>query len=175
LIFLRHLLEFFSSIMLLSMSVILSLQVFCRFVLNSSLGWPDELSGYLLVWLTFIGSILALADGEHISFTLLVKKAKGKVQLILKTIANLIMIFFLAILCQYSIPLVQRTWNQNAITVPVSKGFMYSAVPVCCGIMILLILGKTIGYYLPEGHILLAQDLYDTDDPIKPTGIGEEA
>ncbi|MGH7092423.1 MAG: TRAP transporter small permease, partial [Stellaceae bacterium] len=36
------------------------LQVFCRYVLNASLSWSEELTRLLFVWLTFIGFGLAV-------------------------------------------------------------------------------------------------------------------
>src|SRR5215472_12354227 len=39
------------------------LQVFCRYVLNASLSWSEELTRLLFVWLTFLGFGLAVQRG----------------------------------------------------------------------------------------------------------------
>ncbi len=42
-----------------SMTLLVATQVFCRYVLNQSLFWSEELARYLLVWLTFLGASCA--------------------------------------------------------------------------------------------------------------------
>ena len=43
----------------LTMALVILLQVFCRYALNHSLFWSEELGRMLLVWLTFIGASVA--------------------------------------------------------------------------------------------------------------------
>ena len=40
--------------------------VFCRYALNHSLVWSDEVVRYLFVWFTLLGAAIALRDREHI-------------------------------------------------------------------------------------------------------------
>jgi len=42
-----------------TMALIVAVQVFCRYVLNQSLFWSEELARFLLVWLTFLGASTA--------------------------------------------------------------------------------------------------------------------
>ncbi|MBU8849491.1 MAG: TRAP transporter small permease [Desulfobacterales bacterium] len=42
-----------------TMAMIVAVQVFCRYVLNQSLFWSEELARFLLVWLTFLGASTA--------------------------------------------------------------------------------------------------------------------
>ena len=48
------------------MCVFVALQLFCRFALNSPLMFPEEISRYAYVWITFIGLSLATKTREHI-------------------------------------------------------------------------------------------------------------
>jgi len=56
------------------------LQVFCRYVLNYPLLWPEEVTRYSMVWLTFIGASLGVKKGSHVSFTLIVERFSGRLQ-----------------------------------------------------------------------------------------------
>lgn len=49
----------------LSMALLVAAQVFFRYVLNHSLFWSEELSRYMLVWLTFLGATVAYYRGLH--------------------------------------------------------------------------------------------------------------
>ena len=51
---------------LVTISVVLLVQVFMRYVVNSPLVWAEELARYLLVWCTMIGSSLAVKESRHI-------------------------------------------------------------------------------------------------------------
>ncbi|SBW09019.1 C4-dicarboxylate transport system (Permease small protein) [uncultured delta proteobacterium] len=42
------------------MVVIMGAQVFMRYVVGKSLGWPEELSRYLFVWISFLGMSYAI-------------------------------------------------------------------------------------------------------------------
>ncbi len=48
-----------------TMSAVVAVQVFSRYVLNHSLFWSEELARYLLVWLTFLGASVAYRRNLH--------------------------------------------------------------------------------------------------------------
>jgi TRAP-type C4-dicarboxylate transport system permease small subunit len=49
----------------ISMSLIMAVQVFSRYALNSSLFWSEELARFMLVWLAFLGASLAYRRRVH--------------------------------------------------------------------------------------------------------------
>ena len=49
----------------ISMAVIVVVQVCCRYLLNHSLFWSEEIARYLLVWLSFLGAAAAYYRGAH--------------------------------------------------------------------------------------------------------------
>jgi TRAP-type C4-dicarboxylate transport system permease small subunit len=47
------------------MAILVAVQVFCRYILNSSLFWSEELARYMLVWLSFFGATVAYYRNLH--------------------------------------------------------------------------------------------------------------
>lgn len=54
--------------------VIVLAAVFCRYVLNQSLSWSDEVVRYLFVWFTLFGAAVTLREREHIRVEYFVEK-----------------------------------------------------------------------------------------------------
>ena len=50
-----------------ALAVVVFLQFFTRYVLNSSLGWTEEIARYLLIVVTFLGSAMAVRKRSHIA------------------------------------------------------------------------------------------------------------
>ena len=58
--------------------VILSAGVFTRYVLGNPLVWSDELATFVFLWLAMLGSVVAYRRGEHISLSVLVRRASPR-------------------------------------------------------------------------------------------------
>ncbi len=53
-----------SSVIMLALVLVVGMQVFFRYVLNAPLPWPEEVSGFLFVWLVFLGATVTIRRGE---------------------------------------------------------------------------------------------------------------
>src|SRR5262245_26388634 len=63
-------------ILVLSMAIIvvaLALQVMLRYFFHAPLPWPEELSQFLLVWISFLGMYAAIRRNQHIKIEWLPK------------------------------------------------------------------------------------------------------
>ena len=79
-------------------AVTICVSVFCRFVINSSLGWPDELAAVSLAWITFLGAALATVENKHISMKSFAQKFGSTAETIFESVSDLLMIVMSAIL-----------------------------------------------------------------------------
>lgn len=92
--------EFFiPAFMLVVMLVVVNLQVFMRFVLQNPLSWPEEISRWCLVWITFAGLGYGAHNEALVRIDFFVKRLfpKGYQKVILA--ADVVTIFFFAYLC----------------------------------------------------------------------------
>ena len=62
----------------LIMTLVVAVQVFYRYALNHSLFWSEELSRYLLVWLSFLGASVAYYRRAHPGIDIVVAMLPGR-------------------------------------------------------------------------------------------------
>jgi len=77
------------------------LQVFCRYVLGSSLIWAEEICRYLLVWMTFLFAGAAFQRGEMVGFEFLVRRLPPHAKAWLLAPAYLVCVAFLGVIAWY--------------------------------------------------------------------------
>jgi TRAP-type C4-dicarboxylate transport system permease small subunit len=54
--------------------VVMTAQIFSRYVVGSSLVWAEELSRYALIWSTLIGAAVAYRQAQHVGVTVLLER-----------------------------------------------------------------------------------------------------
>ena len=113
------------------------LGVITRYLLNVSLGWTDELAGFSLVWVTFLGSAWALIDNNHISFEGIAELLPQRWQKVLRIVAILCAMLFALVLIVAGTSVTIKTWGNRAISMPISRGLVVSVLPFSGVIMML--------------------------------------
>lgn len=121
-----------------AMAILVAVEVFFRYVLNASISWYDEFAGYLLVWVTFLGAVLALDRGRHIGFETLVERFPLLAQKVAMTIVYLLLITLQVVLVYYGWILTTRLSGETAITLPVPIGLVYMVIPTTGAMMLLI-------------------------------------
>ena len=71
-----------------SMAILVAVQVFCRYILNSSLFWSEELARYMLVWLSFFGATVAYYRNLHPGVDALTARLSAEKQRITQLLAH---------------------------------------------------------------------------------------
>jgi len=151
------LVEWWAVCLLAGLVFIVCFGVFFRYVLNSSLTWYDEFASYMLVWLTFYGTVVADYQRRHIGFDLLVNKLAPPARKVVDVIAEAAVFGFQFVLFYYGWVLMERMGDETAISLPwVKVSWISSVLPITGGLVLLIsgarLFGILIGRTNKGGH-----------------------
>lgn len=143
-------LEVYCTVLMVTMAVIVLAGVFYRYVVQQSLPWYDEFAEFLLIWLTFYGSVLATQRDAHIGFETLVEYLPARLQRWVGIAAEVIILIIQAALFYYGWSLVRAASFDTAISIRwVRMSWIYSAIPISGGLMFLIGLWRLAGLLRP--------------------------
>lgn len=112
-------------------------QVICRYVFSFSLPWADELARHCLVWMVFIGMVVSLVRGQHVTVDLLLEKYSGRLRRWALTAIDLAGGILFGVLLYGGVLLMQLTATQTTSGMGIPKSAVYAALPI--GSMLMLI------------------------------------
>lgn len=117
--------------LMVMMTVLVTWQVFTRYVLNNPSAISEVLAKYLFVWLVLFGTAYVFGLKEHMSITFVKDKLPLKVQYILDFISEIIIAAFAGIV------MIQGGWistvkqmSQMDSSLKMPMGVVYSAIPI---------------------------------------------
>lgn len=114
-----------------AMTIFVLLGVFFRYVLNSPLSWPEELSRYLMIWGASVAISLGIKSDEHVGLTVLYDVISLKsVKAALRTVIYLLVFAFLVSLFLYSVRMVQEAQYMQTMDLRITMVLPYLAIPV---------------------------------------------
>jgi TRAP-type C4-dicarboxylate transport system permease small subunit len=140
-------LSYVVAFLLVAMSGIVFGNVICRYFLNTTWGWYEEVSRFLLIWIVFLGAVICLIKGDHLSIDLLSIVFSPRVCRKFAILTDVLVLVALAIMCQgawdMAIDSLQSGWV--ASSVPIPYGWVYMVGPVSAALMFIQTLIKTAG------------------------------
>jgi TRAP-type transport system small permease protein len=143
---LEKILSYFVAFLLAAMSVIVFGNVICRYFLDFALAWYEEISRFLLIWIVFLGSVIALIKGDHLGIDVLTHVFPPRACKSLGILTDILVLAALAIMFQgawvMAVDSLQSGWV--ASSVPIPYGWVYMVGPVSAALMFLLTLIKTV-------------------------------
>lgn len=135
-----------AKIMILAMVIISAVQVFCRYVLDFSIRWSEEVPLILMVWFGFISMAIGVKKRLHISIELFFSMMGPKVQKFMLKLTDFIIMVFGGIMVYYGFMLSKLTMTSTLPATKLPSGVLY-AVICLAGIMIVFdTLMDLIGY-----------------------------
>jgi TRAP-type transport system small permease protein len=113
-------------------AVCICLNVFYRYVLESGLVWADEIPGYFLVWIAFLGAYLAVRSRGHISFDMLMDKLPERPRRLAAVAVNLLVIGFFCLLLVLSVKMISIVGDTEIETAEIPQGVFMAVLPIAC-------------------------------------------
>ena len=103
-------------------------QVFGRSVLNASPGWTEELSRFTFIWLSALGSAIALDRGAHASITLLSEHLPDIPKRTLAMILQIVIAVISVLLIIYGWQLAKATMKTPSAALKIPMGYINIAL-----------------------------------------------
>lgn len=148
-------------VLLLVLYVLLITQVFFRYVLNSPLGWSEELARFAFIWMIFIGSAYLAGRNAHIAVTFLADSfAPAAARWIIRTAAAVVTLAA-AVVAVSSVSFVSATTNLLSPAVGLPMGLIYAAPMLSFALIAIHMLEYIITGEAAEGH----EEVSAAEDP----------
>lgn len=122
--------------LLVAMAVIIIINVFMRYVLNSGIRWAEEISKLLMVWFTFIGMAVGIKQGLHISLHLLPKNLPAKLEFFLTFLKDVISLAIGVVFLVYGWRLVETTSKSIMPGSELPSSLLYLILPIAAVLII---------------------------------------
>ena len=123
-----------------AMAVVISYQVFGRYVLDHTPSWSEELARYLMVWLTMLGAAAVIREGGHIAVTTLIDMLSPAARRVALALRDVALVSTCGILVWWGIGFAQQNASQESAAMDLPMSIPYAALPVGAALIALLVL-----------------------------------
>lgn len=138
------------------MTLVVFLQVICRYIVKSSLPWSEEFARYCMVWVVFIGVGAGIKAGAHMGVDALLLALPQRFRRMVELAARILTLAFCVLFFAVSLKLTFMLFKsgQKSATLFIPIAFAYLAIPVgfLGGIVrsVQLIVAQLQGWRTPE-------------------------
>jgi tripartite ATP-independent transporter DctM subunit len=129
-------LELVAGLLIGAITVLVSVQVFARYVLNNTPSWSEELCRYLFVWASFLGACVAMRRAAHLGVDSLVVRLAPRVREIVHHAVTALVAVFAGILAWQGAALVPAMATQRSPSMGISLQYLFAVIPIAAVIML---------------------------------------
>ena len=112
-----------------AMTLVILYQVFMRYVLNDPPTWSEEMSRFMMVWMTFLVAPIAYRRGMNVAIETLSRYLVGRPQAALQLVLNALILYFMIQYAEEGMGLAERGLKSKAFTIDVKLFWFYLIVP----------------------------------------------
>jgi C4-dicarboxylate transporter DctQ subunit len=122
---------------LIGVAACLILQVVLRYVFNASLPWPEEAARYLMIWTVMLSGSLLVKDEQLVRVDFFDALWPRRLLSIRNALFRLLLVGLLAVLLWKGYENALFGQRRSAVTLGISFYWIYLAIPVGAGLMML--------------------------------------
>ena len=130
--FLERLLKYALIILLSSMTAVVVIGIFARYILLVSIPWTEEIARYLMIWAGFVGFGVAYRKRELIAVRLFIDVLPANLFRMALFISDILCSIFLIVAVAYGIKLSLINMNQLSPASRIPLSIIYAAIPLGC-------------------------------------------
>lgn len=127
--------------------ILMTLQIIMRYIFRNPLQWADEIARMAMVWMTFLGAVIAFREKGHICVDLVTNSLPPRAKRIAIWVTDLLCIGFLCILTVTGFQYVRMNLHIVSLVTGIRKGITYLVIPISSIWMMLYIV-----VHLAEGR-----------------------
>jgi len=119
----------FAALTIIFIILINVIEIICRYFFSGSLGWPQELSTYLIIWVTYFGLSVLIKRGELIRVDMFFNKFPKTIKKVITLGQDITILIVTIFLIKYSLELKKIQETRNLITLNIPRAFgIYGAI-----------------------------------------------
>ena len=131
-----RLLEVVAGLLIGAITVLVTVQVFSRYVLNDTPPWSEEVCRYLFIWASFLGACVAMGRASHLGVDSLVTRLPAGSRDVLRHAVTALVAVFCGLLVWQGAALVPAMATQRSPSMGISLQYVFAAVPIAALIML---------------------------------------
>ena len=117
-----------TSAMFMFIVILTLLQVFFRYILNDALSWSAELTKIVFVWMTFLGSAVAVNRSRHMRIDTVVTLVPQRARMVIDILMQAGIVMFLVVISWQGLAIIERSariltgalrWPRSVFFIPV--------------------------------------------------------
>ncbi|SBV97392.1 conserved membrane hypothetical protein [uncultured delta proteobacterium] len=122
--------EFLCAIFFVVMGASLTLQIFSRYCMDQSVFWAEEMARYSMVWLVYLGVVVAASERAHTRIEFFVGLFPTGVYKAIKVLVNIACLLFLGGITYHSVNLMKLGMMMKSSGMQIYMIYVYVALPV---------------------------------------------
>ena len=122
--------------MMTVMFVLVFTNVVTRYGFGFSINWAEEVSRFLMIWVTFLGAGLALREGRHVAIEVFQHLLGDPGSRWLRRAIAVGLILFFGLLIALGVEFAAFGWNKETMVTQIPRGIPYLAIPIGMAFMV---------------------------------------
>lgn len=132
-----NLIEGVCAILMVALAVVVFIQVFNRFILQTPLAWSEDLAMLLYQWVVFVGAALGVKRMRHFGIELVVRQFPERWRHRIELLTPLVMLVVAVVMIAQGWTILGFNWNRTFATMDLS--YIWAFLPIPLGGVLIII------------------------------------